>query len=540
MPEMRILKTTGVALLLALAACTPRQAAVDAPPPAPGVLTFVHLNDTYRVDAVEDGTRGGFARVATLVRRLQAEGRDLRITHGGDFLYPSLESQLWDGEQMVEAFNFLAGLAPMVVTLGNHETDPRTADPLIRAVRQSHFAWLGDNVRLATGQTDVDQSLESGFTFVAGGHKIGVFALTLHGEDGGNLRDYAPVDRDYVGVAERALSRLRREGADLVLGLTHLHIENDLQIAALKAQYPEFLFILGGHEHEPEYVPASATSAAVIKGASNARVVWQVGVRFDAAAGPEILPERRVLDESVAEDPEYVRLISSKWRARLLAKYPFLESTIGYAALPMDGREVAVRNEETSWGDFVADQMRTAFGEPPADFAFINSGTLRLDDYVENDITFEDIARTFGFSSYLRYMTIRGGDFRDLLEAGYRGIGPSKGYFPQVSGFRVCVDLQRPGGRRIVQMLVKTDTGWAPLDADADYTLVAPDYVYRGGDGYDFATARDVSRPGSELKYLVLDGVFRAQAEGEKVGAPVSAAERRIDFTGQGNSRCFD
>ena len=75
-----------------------------------GGITFIHLNDIYRVGTVEDGKRGGLSRVVTLVRALQAEGRDVRILHGGDFLYPSLESQLWDGEQMVEAFNFKAGL----------------------------------------------------------------------------------------------------------------------------------------------------------------------------------------------------------------------------------------------------------------------------------------------------------------------------------------------------------------------------------------------------------------------------------------------
>ena len=53
-------------------------------------LTLIHLNDVYRIDAVEDGNRGGMSRVATIVRRLQADGREVRITHGGDFLYPSL------------------------------------------------------------------------------------------------------------------------------------------------------------------------------------------------------------------------------------------------------------------------------------------------------------------------------------------------------------------------------------------------------------------------------------------------------------------
>ena len=82
-------------------------------------LTFIHLNDTYRVGAVEDGKRGGFSRAVTLMRELQAQGRDVRVLHGGDFLYPSLESNLWDGQQMIEAMNFVNAIAPMYVTPGN-------------------------------------------------------------------------------------------------------------------------------------------------------------------------------------------------------------------------------------------------------------------------------------------------------------------------------------------------------------------------------------------------------------------------------------
>jgi len=136
-------------------------------------------------------------------------------------------------------------------------------------------------------------------------------------------------------------------------------------------------------------------------------------------------------------------------------------------------------------------------------------------------------------------MTIGGADFRELLEAGFRGFGPSKGYFPQLSGFRVCVDRSKPDGQRIVQLLVPDEDGWQEIDTEKDYALVAPDYIYRGGDGYDFSKARNVSRPGSELKYLVLDGIIRAQAEGRTVGAPVDPNEARIAFVTPGQTTCF-
>jgi 2',3'-cyclic-nucleotide 2'-phosphodiesterase (5'-nucleotidase family) len=207
--------------------------------------------------------------------------------------------------------------------------------------------------------------------------------------------------------------------------------------------------------------------------------------------------------------------------------------------MPLDGREVTLRNVESNWADFIVDQMPGAFGEPVADFAFINSGTLRIDDFVMDDITFEDIGRTFGFSSFLNRMTINGGDFVTLLEAGYRGDGPSKGYFPQISGFRVCVDRARPEGQRIVQMQVPTDGGWKGIDRNRDYQLVASDFIYRGGDGYDFSKARDVSRPGSELKYRVLDAVLRAQASGRKIGQPVDPENPRFALLPAGEELCF-
>ena len=122
----------------------------------PSGLTFIHLNDTYRVGAVESGNAGGFGRVVTIVRALQKQGRDVRILHGGDFLYPSLESQLWNGEQMVDALNYLDDIAPLYLVPGNHESDRRTPEHLINAVRGSRFDWLGDNYQLRTGANDVD------------------------------------------------------------------------------------------------------------------------------------------------------------------------------------------------------------------------------------------------------------------------------------------------------------------------------------------------------------------------------------------------
>ena len=380
--------------------------------------------------------------------------------------------------------------------------------------------------------------LQAGYSFAAGDKTIGVFSLTLHADDGGNARSYLDIDADYSGVAERAIAVLEAAGVDLIIGVTHLHMEQDVRIAMTKPEHPKLAFIVGGHEHEPQLFYIENQSAGVMKGASNARVVWQIDVDFDTTGGFAVSEKRIDLDSSVALDPDYEAL-AAKWHGRLLEQFPFLEARVGTAALAMDAREEQIRSSESSWGNFIADQMRVAFGEPHADLAFLNSGTLRIDDIIEDDILFEDIGRTFGFSSFLRHTTVTGAEFKRIMEAGYRGGPHAQGYFPQVSGFRVCVDPSRPEFDRIVSLQVNGENGWSEIGGDAEYVLVVPDFLYGGGDGYDIPKDRFASRPASELKYLVLDAILRAQGRGESVGEPVTRDSRRIHLLREPKERCF-
>jgi 5'-nucleotidase len=531
--RIAIIRTFFIAcLFLSACAATPEFTADES-----SQLTFIHLNDIYRVGAVEDGTKGGFGRVVTVIHELQSEGRDVRILHGGDFLNPSLESQLWYGMQMVDAMNYLDDLAPYYAVSGNHEFDWRTPEHLINSVRASLFVWLGDNYFFNTGDAEVDAMLQKTFTFDHGDKTIGVFALTAHADHGGNVRDYLTIDKDYIAVARRSIEALESAGVDAVIGITHLYIWQDVEIAQLKKDHPTFMFIAGGHDHEPEYSEGSDVAAAVIKGASNARMIWRVDMTFDVNGKPAIDTQIMQMGAGISSDPDY-DLIDRKWQERLLEKYPFLTARIGTAAETLDVTEERVRSSENGWGNFIVDQMRTAFGDPVADLAFINSGTLRIDDYIAGDILFEDIARTFGFSSYLRYTTVSGAEFREVMENGYRGSG-SQGYFPQVSGFRVCVDRSRPDGDRIISMQLPGEDGWAEIEGDKVYTLVVPDFLYGGGDGYELPKHRPASRPGSELKYLVLDAIIAAQAEGRAVGVNPDPDNPRYVELGEGRDSCW-
>ena len=79
----------------------------------------------------------------------------------------------------------------------------------------------------------------------------------------------------------------------------------------------------------------------------------------------------------------------------------------------------------------------------------------------------------------------------------------------------------------------------AEIAAEDEYVLVVPDFIYGGGDGYEIPQDRFASRPASELKYLVLDAILRAQAEGLAIGEPVDAGNPRYVQVGPSREECW-
>ena len=88
--------------------------------------------------------------------------------------------------------------------------------------------------------------------------------------------------------------------------------------------------------------------------------------------------------------------------------------------------------------------------------------------------------------------------------------------------------------------LTSTAAGWQEIEANTIYSLVVPDFLYNGGDGYQLPRHRPASKPGSELKYLVVDAIIRAQAEGRAVGSLPDPGNPRTVELGEDRSACWN
>ena len=157
-------------------------------------LVIIQLNDTYRVDSLENGKVGGLSRVATLIKQTREQNKNVLLVHAGDFIAPSLESKVFDGKQMIDALNYLNRLTPLYVVPGNHEFDEDHPDMVVNAMERSDFDWLGSNVRINSGRPSVRRKLQENRLVRVGRLTVGIFALTLHGDHDGEDQTYAPVE----------------------------------------------------------------------------------------------------------------------------------------------------------------------------------------------------------------------------------------------------------------------------------------------------------------------------------------------------------
>ena len=477
-------------------------------------LAVVQINDVYRIDAVEGGTVGGLGRVVSLVERTKQAGAPVMVFHAGDFIAPSLESTFFGGEQMIDALNFLHARAPLVVVPGNHEFDSRNPAMFRNSVARSRFPWLAGNLTVTDSATP---RIGRDTVLVAGGMRIGVFTLTFLDA----ARSYARADSAFVEIAERQIRDLERRGVDAIVGITHLELATDRQVAALRRRHPKFVWIAGGHEHYLLSDSLTSGSALITKGDSNARRVWRVTIGREGRR-PAVRAEPVAMDRSVEIDPAYAREVTAKWAARVRQRIPTFDVAIGTTATPLDASEETVRNAESAWGNWLADQMRGAFPTQRADVAVLNGGAIRIDDVIRDSVRWEHVERTFGFPTAVALVHLRGRDLRDsLLERSVSG-GRGEGRFLQVSGLRFAFDRSRPEGDRVTRVEIQRDSTYVPLQEDSVYVVAVPDYLFGGGDAYRFrAVATQTVPPGPSLKWLAVQGLLDAYSRGQPISPRV-------------------
>ncbi len=430
-------------------------------------VTFVLVNDSDKMAADRDG-RGGFAKMAAVFKTERGANPNTIVVHGGDMLSPSLLSGFDKGEHIVTLAN-MAGFD--VAVPGNHEYD-FGAENATAQLAKTDFPVLAANIENADGTPLAD--FEPTMVKEVGGVSIGFIGLAEETtEELSSPGDLSFTDP--VAAATEQVEKLRSEGADFIVAISH----NRLSLNEQMIEDNVVDLVLGGHNHNV-WAYYNGRAAGMESG-HDGMWIGAVDVSFeieeeDGEREVEWTPTFRFTDtKDVEADPDVAAKVA-EYEATLDKE---LDVDVGTTSIELDSRRASVRSQETVLGSLIADAMRKAVD---ADIAITNGGGIRGDKTYAagTKLTRRDVLTELPFGNRNVLLEMTGAQVKEALENGVSQIEEGAGRFPQVSGLSFNLDRTAAAGSRVSDVMV----AGAPLDEGASYKVATNDYMAGGGDGY--------------------------------------------------------
>ncbi len=507
-------------------------------PAQPIRLTVAATNDLHgwvapRTATLADGStvrEGGLAALAGYVRILREENPGgVLLLDAGDIFQGTLVSNLTEGEVVISAMNQLGYSA---AALGNHEFDygpvgpsPVVVEPgmdpfgALRArLAQARFPILASNVyQASTGERPEWLGNPGTVLLTLRGIKVGLVGLitpttpmVTNPVNVASLR-FAPL----IPETEKAVSRLRAQGAEVVVGIAHAggkceQLTDPLELSTCDPSSEIFQLLQGLPAGTLDAVVAGHTHAVlghlvngmpVIETAGMGKSFGVVELWVDPVTR-KVIPSRTVIQPAIpicerveatlqscelkalakAQTP---RMVPALFRGQPVVADPAITQTLAPALAEVEKlqrRPLGLTNPqllgrryqaESALGSLLADALRE---REHADVALLNSGGLRA-DLRPGEVRYGDFYEVIPFDNTISTLTLTGDELLRLLQVAY---GAGKGVFQQ-SGLRLTL-ARCPGDGRFRSA---TLADGKPISAQRQYRVVMPDFLARGGDGLE-------------------------------------------------------
>lgn len=469
--------------------------------PAAEKITVLHFNDVYNIEERTEEPVGGAARMKTALK--QYTDRNPLILFSGDALAPSILSTFTKGEQMIPVLN---KFGTHCAVYGNHDFD-FGIDTLLETVSKMDFPWLMSNVTdNETGRPLADGKITHIFDWW--GRKIGLIGL-VECEWLDTLSTINPEEvtyTDYVTAGTMLTKELKEvKKCEVVIALTHMRTHNDIRLAE---NVPDIDLILGGHDHVYEKKKVNGTY--ILKSGTDFRNFSVVTLDFSGENGLQVDIASVDVTKEFEPDPELASLLD-KYKDKMDAE---MCKELGEFEVDLDGRFSSIRTMETNLGTFVCDIMVAATN---ADFALLNSGTLRSDMvHPAGPFFLKDLLLILPMIDPIVLLELTGPQVIACLENGVSKWPALEGRFPQVSGINFAFDPSKPPGQRVNPKLVKIGDEYIDMGSDDDkkpgqeqprtYRMATKSYLMKGKDGYDCLVDAKVlidEEEGPQLTYAV-------------------------------------
>ncbi|KAF5071618.1 Mannosylglucosyl-3-phosphoglycerate phosphatase [anaerobic digester metagenome] len=451
-------------------------------------IQFVSIND-FHGNVESSSSNPGIAKIAGVLDQMKTEYPTFFFSAGDNFQGTAI-SNLTHGKVVNDAFQLMDLQASAI---GNHEYD-WGKDMMYDWSEEGGYPFLASNIVYKDSGEPVDYAdpymikkvrLTSGKVV-----EIGIIGIatpeTATKTAAANVADIEFTDP--VKATKHWVKYLREvKKVDAVVALTHLGGYQDSSTGEVTGELKDYAdhisgvdLIFSGHTHQT--IDAVVNGIQILQGRYNGRSLQVARLTFN---------NRNTKLESIDGfiDPISTRIASlpvNQKVADLVAGYKadladVLNEYVGMNAQLLE-HDTTGPLGLTPLGQWTAKALSELGG---TQIAIINGGGIR-EPMPAGEITMGTMYALFPFDNTLLTLKVTGAKLYELIEHGIE-----EGTFKdgQFYGVKVKVALSKPYGSRIVEMTLQNGD---PIDNAALYSVSTLDFVYTGGDKYNFTGAVDV------------------------------------------------
>lgn len=450
-------------------------------------ITIFHTNDVHsRVD--------NYSKVKAYIDNYDNK----LLVDAGDTFHGQSIATLEFGSSISK---ILKAMGYVAMVPGNHDFN-YGQDRLTELGEEADIKVLAANVKL-NGTAKYDEyTIEE-----IDGVKVGIFGLatpeTAYKTNPNNVTglDFGTLD-SIVKDAENMVSKLNKEGADIIIALSHLGIDKDSEVKStdIATAVDGLDLIIDGHSHSilQSYDEFNKTSDTKVTSTGEyLKNLGQVTVSFDENLEVENI-NLGVVDTStlVEEDEEISSLINSIKEGQ----EDILNEVVGSTPIKLEGARELVRWGHTNLGRLITSAM---LNETGADIAITNGGGIR-DSIEAGDITKDSVIKVLPFGNYIVTKKVKGSDIVAALE---HGMVEGTGSFTHFAGITAETKKETDEEGVTRHKVISVKVNGEALDLNKEYILATNDFMAVGGDGYtmfsDYPTLNEYSALDESLiKYI--------------------------------------
>ena len=473
-----------------------------------GDIVILATNDVHSgVDTTlkEDGgiSTMGYANLAAYVKEMESVvGKDyVTLVDVGDSVQGEAIGTLSKGEYLIDIMNYVGY---DLAVCGNHEFD-YGMDRFMELAEMAEFPYVASNFIDLRANKPVFDAYE---IFTYGGVKVAYVGVAtpetfvkstpayFQDENGNYIYSFCEGNngQDLYSSVQSAVDAAKKEGADYVIALAHLGIDDESKpftSTDVIANTTGIDAVIDGHSHSiingDTLANKNGDGVILVQAETKLSRISKVVIKTDGTIKAEVVSGYDKVDKGTDAFVKNIQASFEKDLNKVVAT-----SKVGlYVNDPETGTRL-VRSQETNLGNLCADAYRNLLG---ADIAFVNGGGVRA-DISPGDITYGQIIAVHPFGNMACLIETTGQQVLDALELGSSAAPGEFGGFLHVSGVSYTIDttikspvvlddkgsfVEISGARRVKDVKV----GGVNIDPNKTYTLASHNYMLKdGGDGY--------------------------------------------------------